>query len=91
MRVGKAGVGEEGDKGLAGVFLKLTAKGGATHSAASHGFFEHERLGELFEHPLHNAVEMRAYGGFGFGKDTGLAESDRLLRRSVVKKCEEFQ
>ena len=91
MRIGKPGVGQEGDKGLAGVFLELTAKGGAAHGAAFHGFFEHERLGELFEHPLHHVVETWAYGGIGFGKDTGLAECDRLLRRSVVKQCEEFQ
>ena len=91
MRIGKPGVGQEGDKGLAGVFLELTAKGGAAHGAAFHGFCEHERLGELFEHPLHHVVETWAYGGIGFGKDTGLAECDRLLRRSVVKQCEEFQ
>ena len=91
MRVRKAGVGEEGDEGLAGVLLKLTAKGGAAHGAAFHGFFEHERLGELFKHPLHHAVETWAYSGIGFGEDTGLAECDLLLRRSVVKQCEEFQ
>ena len=91
VRVGEAGVGDEGDEGLAGVLEELAAESGAAHGAAFHRFFERERLGESLEHPLHDGFETRARGGIGFGEDAGLAECDGLLLRSVVKQCEEFQ
>ena len=91
MRVGKAGIGDEGDEGLARLLEELAAESGAAHGAAFHGFFERERLGELFEHPLHHRFETRTCGGIGFGEDAGLAERDGLFLRSVVKQCEEFQ
>ena len=85
MRVGDAGIGDEGDEGLAGVLEELAAESGAAHGTAFHGSFERERFGELFEHPLHHRFETWAGGGIGFGEDMVQAERDGVFLRRAVE------